>query len=81
MASPAACAGVRERQSVPIILANAARFEDEFLKVYPLVAKHVADKYRQAGVIVAGTWRFLVFVEADRQPTRMDPHLRLPCFQ
>jgi hypothetical protein len=68
-------------QSVPIILANAGRFEADFVHTYPLLARHVADHYREAGTIVAGSVRLLVFVEADRQPRRMDPHLGLPCFR
>lgn len=63
------------------ILANAARFEVEFVSAYPLLARHVAEHYREVGTIVAGGWRLLVFVEADRQPIRTDPHLGLPCFQ
>jgi hypothetical protein len=68
-------------QSVPIILADAARFEAEFLNVYPLLARHLADHYREAGTIVARGSRFLVFVEANRKALRADPHLGLPCFQ
>jgi hypothetical protein len=68
-------------QSVPIILADAARFEAEFVRPYPLLAKHVAEHYREAGTIVAGRSRLLVFVETVRQPLRTDPHLALPCFQ
>lgn len=68
-------------QSVPIILADAARFEAEFVRPYPLLAKHVAEHYREAGTIVAGGSRLLVFVETARQPLRTDPHLGLPCFQ
>ena len=68
-------------QSVPIILANARLFASDFVHTYPLLARHVADHYREAGTIEAGGMRLLVFVEANRQPRRMDPHLGLPCFQ
>jgi len=68
-------------QSVPIILANAGRFEPDFVYTYPLLARHVADHYREAGTIVAGDLQLLVFVENGRTPRRVDPHLGLPCFQ
>jgi hypothetical protein len=68
-------------QSVPIVLANARHFEADFVYTYPLLWRHVADHYRKAGTIEAGDLRLLVFVEANRQPRRMDPHLGLPCFQ
>jgi hypothetical protein len=68
-------------QSVPIILADAARFEAEFVRPYPLLAKHLAEHYREAGTIVAGGSRLLVLVDTARQPVRTDPHLGLPCFQ
>ena len=68
-------------QSVPIILADATRFEADFVNVYPLLARYVAEHYREAGTIVARGWRLLVFVEVDRQPLRNDRHLGLPCFR
>jgi len=64
-------------QSVPIMLAEAARFQSEFVFTYPLIAAYIKDHYRQAGTIDD---RFLVFVEADRAPWRVDPHSGLPCF-
>jgi hypothetical protein len=67
-------------QSVPIILVNANRMDEDFVRPYPLLARYVADHYREAGTIDAGM-KFRVYVEADRQPRRMDPHLGLPCFQ
>jgi hypothetical protein len=67
-------------QSVPIILVNANRMDEDFVQAYPLIARYVADHYREAGMIDAGM-KFRVYVEADREPRRMDPHLGLPCFQ
>lgn len=67
-------------QSVPIILVNANRMEVDFVQAYPLLARYVADHYREAGTIDAGM-QFRVYVEADREPRRMDSHLGLPCFQ
>jgi len=64
-------------QSVPIMLAEASRFQSEFVFTYPLIAAYIRDHYRQAGTIDD---RFLVFVEADRAPRRVDPHSGLPCF-
>jgi len=68
-------------QSVPIILADATHFEADFVYTYPLLARHVADHYRNVGTIVDDELPLLVFVEAVRQPLRMDPHFGLPCFQ
>jgi hypothetical protein len=71
-----------ERQSVPIVLADAGEFEEGFVSDYPLLAQHLAGTYREAGTIVVDDEpRFRVFVDAHRQPTRMDPHLGLPCFR
>jgi hypothetical protein len=67
-------------QSVPIILVNANRIDVDFVQAYPLLARYVSKHYRQAGTIDAGM-QFVVFVSADRQPRRLDPHLGLPCFQ
>lgn len=64
-------------QSVPIVLADASRFQSEFIWTYPLLARYIADRYRQAGTIDD---RFLVFVEANRTPRRADPDSGLPCF-
>jgi hypothetical protein len=70
------------QQSVPIVLVPYEVFEEGFVTDYPLIARHLADHYRDAGVIdVDGEPRFRVFVEAARQPRRMDPHLGLPCFR
>lgn len=69
-------------QSVPVVLADPREFEDGFVSDYPLLARHLADAYREAGTIVVdGEPRLLVFVDAHRQPTRMDPHFGLPCFR
>jgi hypothetical protein len=71
-----------EGQSVPIVLADAEDFEEGFVSDYPLLAKHLADAYREAGTIaVDDEPRFRVFVDAHRQPTRVDPHVGLPCFR
>jgi hypothetical protein len=67
-------------QSVPIVLVNANRIDVDFVEAYPLIARYVADHYRQAGTIDAGM-QFIVYVRADRQPRGVDPHLGLPCFQ
>jgi hypothetical protein len=69
------------RESVPIVLADAATFETEFVGDYPLLARFIADHYREAGKIdVADDRSFRVFVEASRKPVRVDRHLGLPCF-
>jgi hypothetical protein len=64
-------------QSVPIVLADAARYQSEFIWTYPLLARYIGEHYRQAGMIDG---RFLVFVEASRPPRRVDPYSGLPCF-
>jgi hypothetical protein len=64
-------------QSVPIVLADASRYQSEFIWTYPLLARHIDEHYRQAGIIDG---RFLVFVEASRPPRRVDPYSGLPCF-
>jgi hypothetical protein len=70
------------RQSVPIVLADAAPFDDEFVHDYPLLAQYLSTHYRQAGTIdVDDDRRFRVFVDAGLTPRRRDPHLGLPCFQ
>jgi hypothetical protein len=67
-------------ESVPIVIADAAEFY-EFTALYPLVARHLAERYREAGAIqVDGAPRLKVFVASDRQPTHVDPALSLPCF-
>ena len=69
-------------QSVPVVLADPREFEDGFVSDYPLLARHIGNAYREAGTIVVdGEPRFLVFVDAHRQPARMDSHLGLPCFR
>ena len=64
-------------QSVPIVLADASRFQSEFIWSYPLLARYISDHYREAGTIDD---RFLVFVDASRMPRRADPLSGLPCF-
>lgn len=71
-----------EGQSVPIILADAREYGEDFLDDYPLVAAHVGKNYRNAGTIgVTGEPGFVVFVEKNRNPAREDDELRLPCFR
>jgi hypothetical protein len=71
-----------ERQSVPIVLADARDFDGGFLSDYPLVAGYLAGRYRDAGTIdVDEEPRLRVFVDAHRQPARLDARLGLPCFQ
>jgi hypothetical protein len=64
-------------QSVPIVLAEASRYKSEFIWTYPLLARYIDEHYRQAGMIDG---RFLVFVESNRPPRRVDPYSGLPCF-
>jgi hypothetical protein len=67
-------------ESVPMAIADAAEF-GEFTALYPLVARHLAEHYREAGsILVDGTPRFKIFAASDRQPTRMYSPLGLPCF-
>lgn len=69
-------------QSVPVVLADAQDFDEGFASDYPLLAQHLDDQYREVGTIaVDDEPRFLVFVDANRQPRGLDPHLGLPCFQ
>ena len=64
-------------QSVPIVLAEASRYQSEFIWTYPLLARFIEERYRHAGIIDG---RFLVFVDASRTPRRVDPYSGLPCF-
>jgi hypothetical protein len=69
------------RESVPVVIADVEElgYLDD---LYPLVARHLAERYRDAGAIdVDGRPRLRVLVAADREPTRMDPVLGLPCFR
>lgn len=69
------------RQSVPIVL-TAADYHEGFAIDYPLIAGHLANRYRRAGTIeVEGRPRFLVFVEGSRVPTGTHLPLGLPCFR
>lgn len=71
-----------QQQSVPIVVADARNFEEGFTSDYPLLARYVAKKYREAGsIIIDHEPRFRVFVASDREALRMDPHLGLPCFR
>jgi hypothetical protein len=67
-------------QSVPIVIADAEEY-GYFDDLYPFIAEHLTARYRDAGSIgVDGRPRFRVLVDADREPTRTDPVLGLPCF-
>jgi hypothetical protein len=71
-----------EEQSVPMVLADARDFDGGFLSDYPLVARHLAEHYREAGTIdVDEEPRLRVFVDGRRESARMDARLGLPCFQ
>ena len=71
-----------DAQSVPVVLAEARDFEEGFVSDYPLLAKYIAGRYREAGTIAVDREpRFLVFVDTRRQPRGVDPFLGLPCFQ
>jgi hypothetical protein len=69
------------RQSVPVAITNAD--SAEFASDFPLIARHVADRYREAGVVSADNGEPLlrVFVEKARRPLRTDPVLGFPCFR
>jgi hypothetical protein len=71
-----------EQQSVPLVLADIREFEGGFLSDYPLIARHLAEHYREAGTIdVDEEPRLRVFVDARRTPSRLDARFGLPCFQ
>ena len=71
-----------EQQSVPLVLADIRDFEGGFLSDYPLIARHLAERYREAGTIdVDEEPRLRVFVDARRTPSRLDARFGLPCFQ
>jgi hypothetical protein len=69
------------RQSVPVVVV-AYGHEREFAADYPLVAAHVAARYREAGVVSSdGEPLLRVLAEARRQPSGTDPVLGFPCFR
>ena len=71
-----------EQQSVPLVLADVRELDGGFLSDYPLVARHLAERYREAGTIdVDEEPRLRVFVDAHREPVRRDARFGLPCFQ
>jgi hypothetical protein len=54
---------------------------EEFRELYPLVARFLDGRYREAGeILVDEEPRFRVFTALDRPPVRTDPELGLPCF-
>ncbi len=70
-----------QRQSVPVAVMDAD-YEHEFGRNYPLLARHLAQHYRDLGVIPTGDEpRFRIFVEAARDARRVDPQLGIPCFR
>lgn len=74
--------GRLEQQSVPMVLADAREFDGGFLSDYPLIARHLAERYREAGTIdVDEEPRLRIFVDAHRDPVRRDERFGLPCFQ
>jgi len=69
------------RQSVPIVVSHPD-YHDEFAVNYPLVAQHIAARYRDVGVIDYDEKPVLrVFVETARAPVRVDAVLGYPCFR
>jgi hypothetical protein len=70
-----------QEQSVPVVLVTKD-YEDTFAGDYPLLARHLADRYREAGVISASDGGgFRVLVETNRPPRGSDPVSGLPCFR
>jgi hypothetical protein len=68
-------------QSVPVVL-GTEEYEDGFAADYPLLARHIAERYREAGAIPrAGNAVFRVFVEASRPVVRQHPPTGLPCYR
>jgi hypothetical protein len=67
-------------QSVPIVLVNHERRDVDFSRPYPKLARYLETHYVEAGHLDAGM-KFVVLVDADRTPTRRDPHHGLPCFR
>jgi hypothetical protein len=71
-----------EQQSVPMVLSDAREFDGGFLSDYPLIARHLTERYREAGTIeVDEEPRLRVFVAAHLEPVRRDVRFGLPCFQ
>jgi hypothetical protein len=71
-----------EHQSVPLVLADVREFDAGFLSDYPLVARHLAERYWDAGTIdIDEEPRLRVFADAHRQPSGRDGRLGLPCFR
>jgi hypothetical protein len=71
-----------DAQSVPVLVASAREFGDSLLEDYPLVARYLAGRFRDVGSIeVDEESRVRVFVDASRNPVRMDTRLGLPCFR
>jgi hypothetical protein len=65
---------------VPIVFTDVDY--EVFVEDYPLVARYVSDRYRDAGIIYSHDVPYLrVFVEQARHPSRSDPILGLPCFR
>jgi hypothetical protein len=69
------------RQSVPVVI-TAFDYDREIAMNYPLVARYISARYREAGVITAAGQPYLrVFVDIMRAPTSADPVTGFPCFR
>jgi hypothetical protein len=69
------------RQSVPVVI-TAFDYDREIAMNYPLLARHISARYREAGVITAAGQPYLrVFVDIMRAPTSTDPVTGFPCFR
>ena len=69
------------RQSVPVAI-TAIDYNAEIASNYPLVARHIAERYREVGVVQSNGQPYVrVFVESARQQRGADPVLGFPCFR
>ena len=69
------------RQSVPVVI-TAFDYDREIAMNYPLVARYISARYREAGVITTAGQPYLrVFVDIMRAPTSTDPVTGFPCFR
>jgi hypothetical protein len=69
------------QQSVPVAV-TAIDYDGEIVRHYPLIAHHIAERYREVGVIQSyGEPYVRVFVESARQPRGADPVTGFPCFR
>jgi hypothetical protein len=69
------------RQSVPVAITEF-EYDQEIAANYPLVARYISSRYREAGILRAGGQPYLrVFVDIMRTPRGTDPVSGLPCFR